>query len=510
MSAYMRWRIALVLLCTSCGLDSLDVPAETEPAPAPLSPLTEVLLTDVQTLAATHELIEALTELNPLKPDAMDQMLAEGFGEVAPAAGEEHLLLTLDDAPAPTPGSSPKLISRFVHLADIQLTDDESPARFASLDLPGVGAFRPQEGHGCRILNATVRTINFLHGVLPIDFVILGGDNVDNAQKNEHEWLLDVLGGADVVVCDSGNNDDPTPGPDNDPKDPFIAEGLTVPWIWVTGNHDVLRQGLSDIKPLVEIPIGTDAGQGTRDWSQHGGPVFKGEVPADPERAFLDAVSIFEAVMNDGDGHGLDAAALARGKASFVYDVAGTSLRMIVIDTASPAGGAEGAITQSDLDDFIVPALDAAAAEGKLVILSSHHSSNTLTEEGTGVVVLPGQLSEAEWQNLVASYDNVLMHLAGHSHIHRVHRRMPGTQPYWEVITSALADYPHQMRVVEVWDQDNGFMSVKLTSLDYSTEGDAIAADGRARGVTDFTSGWMPEAKGNADDRNVELFIPKP
>jgi hypothetical protein len=273
----------------------------------------------------------------------------------------------------------------------------------------------------------------------------------------------------------------------------------------------VLRQGLTAVGPYAEIPVGTDAAQGTRDWSQPGAPVLKAEVPADPDRAFLQVADIFDRVLNDGDGHGIDEQVLARGKASYVHDIAGTPLRIIVLDTATPLGGANGVILQSDVDDFIAPALDAAQAEGKLVILASHHSSNTLADGSEGEVVQPGALTSEQWQTVVAGYDNVLLHLTGHSHIHRVYRRAPaGMGPYWEVISSALADYPHQMRVVEVWDLDNGFVSVKLTSLDYATDGDPVAADGRARGVVDYTSGWAEEAKGQASDRNVELFVPLP
>ena len=73
--------------------------------------------------------------------------------------------------------------------------------------------------------------------------MVLGGDNADNAQQNELDWFLSILDGAPSVECDSGKDDDPVTGPDNDPKDPFVAEGLKVPWLWVTGNHDILNQG---------------------------------------------------------------------------------------------------------------------------------------------------------------------------------------------------------------------------------------------------------------------------
>jgi hypothetical protein len=108
-------------------------------------------------------------------------------------AGEPVLPRTLDDSDPPAPGASPELLARFVHLADTQLSDDESPARLVTSTSQS-GAFRPEEGYLCRMLNATVRTINRLHEDLPLDFVLLGGDNTDNAQTNELEWFMGVLG----------------------------------------------------------------------------------------------------------------------------------------------------------------------------------------------------------------------------------------------------------------------------------------------------------------------------
>jgi hypothetical protein len=65
------------------------------------------------------------------------------------------------------------------------------------------------------------------------------------------------------------------------------------------------------------------------------------------------------------------------------------------------------------------------------------------------------------------------------------------------------------MRVLELWDLDNGFYGLQSIVFDYSIESDPIAADGRKRGVADFTSGWQKDGSGNADERNVMLLIPK-
>ncbi len=499
------WLTLAAALCVACGSD--EVVIETKPLP----PLSEAPLTTERTLVPAHALEQADLDKNVQVPEAMDAFLEQGFGDTEFGPGESVLELTLDGSDPPSDGDNPKLLTRFVHLADIQLVDDESPSRFAALDFPLFSSpYRPQEGHECHILNAAVRTINRLHQDTPIEFVILGGDNVDSAQQNEHEWLLKLLSGGSRVECDSGKNDDPVPGPDNDPKDALIPEGLAMPWLWVSGNHDVLVQGITPIAELSDRAIGDEAPFGARDWSKPGGPVTRDVVVPDERRIPLTVKQILEGIAADGDGHGIDASVVARNKANFVYDLPNASIRMLVIDSATELGGAEGVITDKDVSGFIRPALDQAVKDEKWVILASHHSSNTLADGTLGGKVQEGALTEEEWRAVVGSYKNVLAHLTGHSHIHRVHiRQAAGAMPYWELITAALADYPNQMRMIEVWDKDNGFMALRAINLDYSTEGDPIAEDGRKRSVVDLTSGWIEDQSGNADDRNVVLYVKK-
>jgi calcineurin-like phosphoesterase family protein len=499
---------------------SCSSPDETGPAPIsrvdppkPLPALTSAPLTTEMTLIPTHAIIEATLERDPAVPAAMDSLLSEGFGDLKPGPAWPMEASTLDGAPPPAPGSAPKRLTRFVHLADTQLADDESPARLALFDSPGIsGAFRPQEGHECRILNAAVRTINVLHQKTPVDFVVLGGDNADNAQQNELGWFLSILGGAPSVECDSGKDDDPVSGPDNDPKDPFVAEGLKVPWLWVTGNHDILNQGNFPPADHAEDAIGAYSFSGARDWSQPGAPVIKEDIPADPRREVLTRKSMLEMVAKNGDGHGINAGVETLGKAFYTFDVKGTPIRIVVLDTAAESGGPNGVIHQADIDAFVKPALDQAKAEKKWVILTSHHASRLI---GDGSMLgFPKQadaLTVEAWQSFIGGYDNVLLHLAGHTHLHRVTKTAPvGGHAYWELETSALADFPHQMRVIEVWDEDNGYLTIRGTALDYQIEGDPIAADGRSRSVVDFTSGWVGDGSGTLDGRNVALWIKKP
>lgn len=487
--------------------------ATTEPLPEPLPPLDgPVPLTDTVRRVPTHAVDDPWV-LDMRVPADREMAIAQGYGEVTLGPGEPVLPRTLDGAEPPAPGPAPKLLARFVHLADMQLADDESPARLVLFDEAADGAFRPQEGHGCRMLNAGVRTINALNAEMPLDFVLLGGDNTDNAQTNELEWFMGILNGAPVVHCDSALDDDPVPGPDNDPKDPFAPVGLDVPWRWVTGNHDILRQGTFAIQGSKESVGGKSLG-GTRDYSQPGSPIVAGDVPADAARAFLAEAEQVALVAGDADGHGVDAAAVALGRAFYTFDVPGTPLRFFAMSTAAVTGASKGLIRPGDLEAVIGPTLDKAIAEGKWVIVTSHHRSGSLSngsEAGIGMA-FDDALTAEQWRDFLGGYDNVLMHLAGHTHRLMVDAFAPaGGHPYWEMVTPSLNDFPAEMRVIEVWDQDNGSLTIRSLAFDFMTDGDPLAADARTLSVADFTSGWEGDGRGTGpDQRNVELWIPAP
>lgn len=454
---------------------------------------------------------------NPSLVEPLADYLGRGFGEIDPGPGDAYVTRVIDDSAAPAPGPNAKRLVRFVHLADLQLADDESPTRLGQFDGSGAtsSALRPQDAYLCHMANAAVRTINALHGKDPIAFTLMGGDNADSAQTNEVDWVLGILTGADDVECDSGDDDDLVPGPDNDGKDPFKAEGLKMPWKWVTGNHDILVQGnLKTDSGNREKALGTEANGGTRRYDDGlAGFVERGDfVVPDPRRALLSRIEVMNKVGSHGDGHGLGAAEKASGHATYAFDVEGTPLRVLVLDTAHENGGSEGVIKQSEVDAVIKPLLDKAKAEGKWVILSSHHAASSLGDgTGLGGEIAPGALTTAQWTSFIGAYDNVLFSMVGHSHRHRVTPIKPATgHPYWEVMTSAIADYPHQFRVVEIFDQDNGWVMLRATAVDFSVEGDPIAAEGKKRGVVDFTAGWLPTDDVGAADKNVEIWIKKP
>ena len=108
----------------------------------------------------------------------------------------------------------------FAQLSDFQLADEESPLRVETLDLPDTpftAAFRPQEAMGPQTIDQVIRQVN-RYVTSPIRtqrrrpkrarkgtarrieraklaLTLLTGDNADNQQRNEVQWVVRLLEG---------------------------------------------------------------------------------------------------------------------------------------------------------------------------------------------------------------------------------------------------------------------------------------------------------------------------
>ncbi len=492
----------LGVLSPGCGSDAGDDTAAT------------VALTDEVTLVAVKPRLSASDALNPSVPEHRQAMLDGGLSEIEVGPGEPHVARVLGGGDVPDGAPFPALVARLVHFADAQITDDESPARLATFDQAGAtaSAFRPQDAYLCHLANAMVQTFGALHRQRPIDLVLVGGDNIDNAQQNELDWWLALLGpGGESLSCDSGADDDPVPGPDNDPKDELVTRGLgNIPWLWVTGNHDRLVQGNFVVdEQRTATATGSRADTGTRDWREPGGPVVTGEVPADANRKLMSGRELLTRVIADGDGHGLSDEQAATGQAFYSSDIIGTDLRIIVLDTSAPSGGASGVLKRADVDTLVVPMLDDALAAGRTVILAAHHAAGSLSDGSDfGGEAQDDALTEAEFIELITSYPNIVVSLVAHSHQHRVRELVgPNGARLFEVTTAALADFPHQSRLVEIYEEGVDWLRIRLTCIDADTSRSAVAAEGYALGVLDWVSGWADANLSEPEDRNVDLWI---
>jgi len=113
-----------------------------------------------------------------------------------------------------------------VQMSDMHIIDEESPLRLVKYDALVQSAYRMNEMFNGQALDAMIRTVNRLGDFhRPFDDVVFTGDLIDNNQNNELGWFIDILDGK-MVDPDSGQDDDPLPGPNNDPNDSFQAKGL--------------------------------------------------------------------------------------------------------------------------------------------------------------------------------------------------------------------------------------------------------------------------------------------
>ncbi len=188
--------------------------------------------------------------------------------------------------PKPTRVKTRVPLTAFFTIADVQLADEESPARGEWADKcgqhPASAAFRPQETMVPHLFNAHVTAANQIAAKgspvlgVPMELALTLGDLADNQQYNEIRAVIDILDGRKLVDPDTGadgydgvQGTDPR-GANNEilespiegesildlANEPFWATGLRrgtkpIPWYSLPGNHDVKVQGTvpDDVEP---------------------------------------------------------------------------------------------------------------------------------------------------------------------------------------------------------------------------------------------------------------------
>lgn len=208
-------------------------------------------------------------------------------------------------------------------------------------------------------------------------------------------------------------------------------------------------------------------------------------------------------------GHGYPAAADVSLGANYVYDAIPGLLRIVALDTSDLTGGSEGLVLRATVDGFLVPALEQAELDGVLVMLASHHATTSIDvfPGQLGTTPLPDAVPPAELETLIAGYANVIAWLVGHSHDNRI-RPIAGPDAahpgYWEIMTSAIADWPGQSRVIELVDNGNGTLSIYGTLVDFDTD---TCMERRYRRLLtmEWSAAWSDPVHLEPEHRNVEL-----
>lgn len=482
------------------------------------------------------------------------------------AAGTEAEYRALVDGPGethvelgPAPDACEPVIAstRIGHVTDLHLADVGSPLR---LDFPDPSlwegpvpyAFRPQELLATRASVAAVDTLRRL----AVDVVVQTGDAVDSAQLNETLSYLTVFDGGTVDPLVGDPHRSPLaqewegsavwqpeveanaysrrfglpvlPGLLAAAARPHHSDGVGTPWVAARGNHDVLVLGTTALStPLDAVargghkptalpgPVRDGLGQFLTDAAV----LFTGPgVAVEPreDRRLLTPAEFAAAHRGRGvghtAGHGLASSPEAEGDGRYTVDL-GERFRLVVLDTNNTCGMWDGVLLLEQLA-WLGDRLVEAAADDRLVVLVSHHGSRFLSNDFG--VCADAAADAAALVTTALRHPNVVVWLDGHHHGNQVqvHRRTDGSG-FVEITTSSIADWPCQVREVEILERP-GTVTV-TTTMHHAAVGDAAGIDsdaGLARLHHELAANqyWRgsgrPGATGAIHDRNITLTLP--
>jgi 3',5'-cyclic AMP phosphodiesterase CpdA len=363
----------------------------------------------------------------------------------------------------------------------------------------------------------------------------------------------------------------------------FTATGLDVPSYVAFGNHDALVQGNAAanaafeqvatgcLKPIGPVPNPENAAGILSSLlnptkllaSLLTSPQNLIIVPGDPNRQFVSKKQ-FKDVFKNGtqaDGHGFDfidpaQESASKGAAGYYSWSPTPGMRFIALDTVAEAGTIvtpTGKFTaDGNIDDpqfqWLKGQLQGATAADQLVVIFSHHAPESLTADAADELAPPCLLNdahghdlnpgcdldprnsqpihlEADAVNLLHEFPNAIAWVAGHSHVNTVDAfpNPSGPGGFWSIRVAAEADWPQQSRVLQVFDNHDGTLSIFGTILDGVGQSAApppgtpasgmdlndLASTARTMSFNDLQSG-APEGEGEAKDRNVELLVEDP
>jgi 3',5'-cyclic AMP phosphodiesterase CpdA len=459
---------------------------------------------------------------------------AAGDGQLRVGAGEP-----LSDRVALGPRSPIVAeLARFAHLTDAHVMDASSPARvpfLARLGPPVQSTFRPQEALTAQVLHGAVNAIR----AMKPEFVIQGGDLIDNDQSNELAHALRLLNGGQV---------DPGSGPDGyygvqlatDPDPfyyrpdidaprypgmltaavrPFTSRGLSAEWLPVLGDHDALVAGelvpndltrplavgdraLWSLPSNIKLPAGLKLNrQGSPDGPPDpefvssflaqalAGPTVR--VPADPARYELSFNEVMDRLRNGARAssqHGSAAPSAAATRLDYVRDV-GQSLRLVVIDLVRRDGGS-GGLVSPDQPSWLQQQLSSAG--DRWVIVVSHQPLSG-AEGGDQLLALMDQSPR------------VIAALAGHIHRNQILARKSAAGGYWLITTASLIDFPQQARGLRLLSTVGGGVALQTWMLDHVGDG-RLGRFSRELSYLDAAGGRPNGFSGTGRDRNVTLY----
>ncbi|MFH1194239.1 MAG: TIGR03768 family metallophosphoesterase [bacterium] len=426
----------------------------------------------------------------------------------------------------------------FFAITDIHIMDEETPAQAIYFGYKGnnPSAYSSTMLYTTQVLDVAIRTVNALNRKKQFDFGISLGDNSNSNQYNELRWFIDVLDGK-IINPDSGADDDPVPGANNDYQDEFKAEGLdgSIPWYQVLGNHDHLFVGTMPANNYIQqtyiseeiINMGDPfelGGSGFYMGAINGrtiygdifgaGPVGDFSSPpkvpaADYSRHYISKEEWKSELFNSSTnpaGHGFSQQSNVFGCYTFMPK-ANLPIKVIVLDD-TPRDDELYVLEHGYIDDerlnWLVSELDKGQTEGQLMIIAAHIPLSLIGYTGHSPV------SATDLITKLHNYPNLMLWIAGHVHRNKVtvFKSPDDTKPelgFWQVETSSLRDYPQQFRTLEIVRNSDNTISIFATNVDPAMKEGSLAAKSRSYDIAIFQIMKLPMDNASY---NAELVKP--
>lgn len=449
----------------------------------------------ITTADATYEPVSPTDVSNPPLPNQLEDYAKKGYGKYVKSKGLDYVVRTdlLKSGYAVDTKKSRTSLLSFFTMSDIHITDIQSPAQVLAFGKkPGmVAAYSPTIMYSTQVLEAAVESVNDINAAHKLDFGIMLGDAVNNAQQNELDMYLDVLTGRMVYP-----NSDLTKASDTDYTQPFKAEGLDIPWYQVFGNHDHFWSGVFNANdkllkgitsdtilkigasPLSNPLYADDVYPGIIDVSDQFGQIIgdglnfteADKIAANSTRSFMNSKVLADDFPG---GHGISEDLSEAPTACYSFEPkANVPLRVIVLDDtadqdhefANSMNAAYGYMDNTRFNWFSKE-LAKAKKDKMLVVVALH------IPLGVGIWATDSEISDTKLITLIQKYSNVAMVTAGHRHINTV---TPFASPnpskpeygFWQVETASLRDFPQQYRIYDIELCDDNMIAIKTTNVD--------------------------------------------
>lgn len=461
------------------------------------------------------------------------------------------------------------VLSSFVQLTDLHVTDVQHPVRTEYVRSESSGAWRPHEALSVAGGVSLIERINALGTGpatgAPLAFAMTTGDNTDNNSLCELDWYLTLMSGG-LVTPNSGDPQayegvqnsgsrmywHPEDGaPDADKRlgypriegfleaalRPVRSPGLALPWYSTVGNHDSLASGayadrtgfLAEFavgnRKLYDIPdpdavalLARISGGETAD----GGALISllrrekrrmRTVTADPRRAPFTPLQYLTAHLDSAHtgagpvGHGYTKANLAEATLDYTFSM-GENVIGVSLDTTDHGGHFTGSVGTGQLRW-----LERILKEHRdgYVVLFTHHNSWTMGNKRPD----PARPGEARHDGnevvaLLREHRSAVAWINGHSHRNVV---LPHGS-FWEISTASHIDFPQLARVVEIADNKDGTLSLFTTLIESAAPRETDFTDLSQSGLASLyrelalnAPGSRQDLAGLKDARNTELLL---